>query len=103
MKQCMNSAHIVCQSAQGNTPAKSLLPSDSMVLCRFIHDILFGINIITKGLEGNSGLLEEPGTAKGLPTTKPTAASKPETEEVLPLQLLIFVTNLSVLLPSSSK
>ena len=72
---------------------------------RFLHDILFGVHIITKGLKGSAGLLEEPGTARAPPTPQPVQkpAAPTDDEQLLPLQLLIFVTNLSVLLPASSK
>ncbi|BDA48870.1 hypothetical protein COCOBI_12-5530 [Coccomyxa sp. Obi] len=77
-----------------------------LVLFRFLHDILFGVQIITKGLKGSASLLEEPGSAQApsahQPVQKP-ARQEEEEEQTLPLQLLIFVTNLSVLLPASSK
>ena len=66
-------------------------------VCRFLHDILFGVDIIVKGLRGSTEVLEEP--------QRPAAARAPAGQQAakqLPLQLLLHVSNITVLLPASS-
>ena len=65
-------------------------------LHRFLHDILFGVDIIVRGLRGSTQALEEPGSAA---EAEPAAV---QAEQPPPLQLLLHVSNITVLLPSSS-
>lgn len=68
---------------------------------RFMHDILYGVHIVTKGLARNADVLE---IATGLQEEAPAAATheQSEPEKAQPLQLLLHVSNLSVVLPASS-
>ena len=76
--------------------------------CRFLHDIAFGMSIVARGLRTNTDLLDEEGTPEQ--ATQPQQEAQAEGSgghqqqpKPQPLQLLLHVSNLSVLLPASSK
>ena len=76
--------------------------------CRFLHDIAFGMSIVARGLRTNTDLLDEEGTPER--ATQPQQEAQAEGSgghqqqpQPQPLQLLLHVSNLSVLLPASSK
>jgi hypothetical protein len=68
---------------------------NAALLHRFLHDILFGVDIIVRGLRGSTQALEEPSPAA---EARPAAAQAKQP----PLQLLLHVSNITVLLPASS-
>ena len=76
--------------------------------CRFLHDIAFGMSIVARGLRTNTDLLDEEGMPER--ATQPQQEAQAEGSggrqqqpKPQPLQLLLHVSNLSVLLPASSK
>ena len=71
--------------------------------CRFLHDIAFGMSIVARGLRTNTDLLD--GDTAPKPAAEPSAAKGQGRggPKQPPLQLLLHVSNLSVLLPASSK
>ena len=71
------------------------------LLCRFLHDIAFGMSIVARGLRTNTDLLDGE-EAPPQPQASPKAQLKP-TDSQQPLQLLLHISNLSVLLPASSR
>lgn len=75
----------------------------SYLPCRFLHDIAFGLSIVARGLRTNTDLLDSdmaPEPAAELPAVKGQGPGGPKQP---PMQLLLHVSNLSVLLPASSK
>lgn len=71
------------------------------LLCRFLHDIAFGMSIVARGLRTNTDLLDDD-EAQPQPQASPKAQLKPSDSQQ-PLQLLLHISNLSVLLPASSR
>ena len=72
------------------------------LLCRFLHDIAFGMSIVARGLRTNTDLLDGE-EAQPQPQASPKAQLKPSDSGQQPLQLLLHISNLSVLLPASSR
>ena len=72
------------------------------LLCRFLHDIAFGMSIVARGLRTNTDLLDGE-EAQPQPQASPKAQLKPSDTGQQPLQLLLHISNLSVLLPASSR
>ena len=79
-----------------------MLPT-SCAACRFLHDIAFGMSIVARGLRTNTDLLDEDAAAQPAAEAAPSEAQKAGGPKQQPLQLLLHVSNLSVLLPASSK
>ena len=69
---------------------------------RFLHDIAFGLSIVARGLRTNTDLLDEDGSAQPSPEPAPKKAEEASGSKQS-MQLLLHVSNLSVLLPASSK
>jgi hypothetical protein len=72
--------------------------------CRFIHDILYGVNIVVKGLAHNAEMIEKAVSRQDeaqAPATQESAAAAPPAAAPQ-LQLLLHASNVSVLLPASS-
>lgn len=74
-----------------------------MPRCRFMHDILFGVDVIVKGLRGSTEVLEDSPPDSGTSGPRKAAAVGGAQAERQPLQCLLHVSNLTVLLPASSK
>ena len=72
------------------------------LLRRFLHDIAFGMSIVARGLRTNTDLLDGE-EAQPQPQASPKAQLKPTDSGQQPLQLLLHISNLSVLLPASSR
>ena len=72
------------------------------LLRRFLHDIAFGMSIVARGLRTNTDLLDSE-EAQPQPQASPKAQLKPSDSGQQPLQLLLHISNLSVLLPASSR
>jgi len=87
--------------ASQKTLLLSLL-SDSAIH-RFLHDIAFGLSIVARGLRTNTDLLDEDGSAQPAPEPAPKKEQEISGRRQQPMQLLLHVSNLSVLLPASSK
>lgn len=74
--------------------------------CRFLHDIAFGLSIVARGLRTNTDLLDEEGASvepKQEPQPEAHLQQQPFERQQQALQLLLHISNLSVLLPASSK
>ena len=70
---------------------------------RLMHDFLFGVDVILKGLRGSTEVLEDSPPDSGTSGPRKAAAAGGAKPERQPLQCLLHVSNLTVLLPASSK
>ncbi len=71
--------------------------------CRFLHDIAFGMSIVARGLRTNTDLLDDDTAAQPAAEPSSSKGKGPSGPKQQPMQLLLHVSNLSVLLPASSK
>ena len=65
---------------------------------RFLHDIAYGLTVVTGGLRKTTDVLDEDMLKQASQRRAAATAEAP-----VPLQLLLHVSNLSVVLPASSK
>ena len=87
----------------GQDVANLFMGSVCDVPCRFLHDIAFGMSIVARGLRTNTDLLDDDTAAQPAAEPSSSKGQSPSGPKPQPLQLLLHVSNLSVLLPASSK
>ena len=86
----------------GAIAVQDLKAAGAGLLRRFLHDIAFGMSIVARGLRTNTDLLDGE-EVQPQPQAAPKAQLKPSDSSQQPLQLLLHISNLSVLLPASSR